>query len=159
MPVKETFRLSRNEALVGASCLLLLAVGVVRLAVPDRSRMRALSLQGFDIPSERVEQGQTLERERVWEPPDDVYVVGWNPWVGAATSGGQLTLLAGGVRLFYFVQREGAANTHTVYPGGTGYLLRKGERLTLRYRLSNLGPAGETKGAGALVYFVPVQGN
>ena len=39
------------------------------------------------------------------------------------------------------------------------WLLRKGERLTLRYQLSNLGPAGETKGAGALVYFVPVQGN
>ena len=158
MPVKESLRLSRNEALIGAACLLLLAVGLVRLAVPDRSRIRALSLQGFDIPSERIEQGQTLERERVWEPPDDVYVVGWNPWVGAESSAGEITLFAGGVRLFYFVQGEGAANP-TVYPGGTGYLLRKGERLSLRYRLANLGPAGETKGAGALVYFVPVEGN
>ena len=84
--------------------------------------------------------------------------MGWNPWVGAAASGGELTLFASGVRLFYFVQGDSAAN-HTVYPGGTGYLLRKGEKLTLRYRLVNMGPAGETKGAGALVYFVPVEGN
>jgi hypothetical protein len=156
--MKEMLRLTRNEAVVGAACLLLLAVGVVRLAVPDRSRLRPLSLQGFDIPTERIDHGQIVERERVWEPPDDVYVVGWNPWVGAASSGGELTLIAGNVRLFYFVQRESTAN-HTVYPAGTGYLLRKGERLSLRYRLANLGPAGETKGAGALVYFVPVEGN
>lgn len=156
--MKEMLRLTRNEAVIGAASLLLLAVGVVRLAVPDRSRMRALSLQGFDIPSERVDHGQMLQRERVWEPPDDVYVMGWNPWVGAASSGGELTLLAGGVRLFYFVQGDSAANPN-MYPGGTGYLLRKGERLTLRYRLANLGPVGETKGAGALVYFVPVEGN
>jgi hypothetical protein len=156
--MKEMLRLTRNEAVIGAACLLLLAVGVVRLAVPDRSRMRALSLQGFDIPSERIDHGQILERELVWEPPDDVYVVGWNPWVGAASSGGELTLMAGGVRLFYFVQGESAGN-QTVYPGGTGYLLRKGERLSLRYRLANLGPASETRGAGALVYFVPVEGN
>ena len=156
--MKDAFRLTRNEALVAAGCLLLLAVGVVRLAVPDRSRLRPLSLQGFDVSSERIDHGQVLERERVWQPPDDVYVVGWNPWVGAAASGGELTLFAGGVRLFFFVQGDSAAN-HTVYPAGTGYLLRKGEKLTLRYRLVNMGPAGETKGAGALVYFVPVEGN
>ena len=156
--MKDAFRLTRNEALVAAGCLLLLAVGVVRLAVPDRSRIRPLSLQGFDISSERIDHGQILERERVWQPPDDVYIVGWNPWVGAAASGGMLTLFAGGVRLFYFVQGDSSAN-HTVYPAGTGYRLRKGEKLTLRYRLVNMGPAGETKGAGALVYFVPVEGN
>jgi hypothetical protein len=156
--MKDVFRLTRNEALVAAGCLLLLSVGVVRLAVPDRSRIRPLSLQGFDISSERIDHGQVLERERVWQPPDDVYVVGWNPWVGAAASGGELTLFAGGVRLFFFVQGDSAAN-HTVYPAGTGYLLRKGDKLTLRYRLANMGPAGETKGAGALVYFVPVEGN
>ena len=156
--MKDFFRMTRNEALVAAGCLLLLAVGVVRLAVPDRSRIRALSLQGIDISSERIDQGQVLERERVWQPPDDVYILGWNPWVGAAASGGELTLYVSGVRLFYFVQGDAAAN-HTAYPGGTGYLLRKGEKLTLRYRLVNLGPPGETKGAGALVYFVPVEGN
>lgn len=156
--MKDAFRLTRNEALVAAGCLLLLAVGVVRLAVPDRSRMRPLSLQGFDIASERIDHGQTLQREKVWQPPDDVYIVGWNPWVGAASSGGELTLLAAGVRLFFFVQGDAAAN-HTVYPAGTGYLLRKGQTLTLRYHLVNMGPAGETKGAGALVYFVPVEGN
>jgi hypothetical protein len=156
--MKEAFRLTRNEALAGAACLLLLAVGVVRLAVPDRSRIRPLSLQGFDIPSERIDHGLTLEREKVWQPPDDIYIVGWNPWVGASSSGGELTLLAGGVRLFLFTQGQGGAN-QTVYPGGTGYLLRKGQPLTLRYRLLNMGPAGDTKGAGALVYFVPVEGN
>ena len=156
--MKDFFRLTRNEALVAAGCLLLLAVGVVRLAVPDRSRIRPLSLQGLDIATEPIEHGQTLQREKVWQPPDDVYVLGWNPWVGAESAGGELTLFAEGVRLFFYVQGPGAAN-HTVYPGGTGYLLRKGQKLTLRYRLANLGPAGETKGAGALVYFVPVEGN
>lgn len=156
--MKDAFRLTRNEALIAGGCLLLLAVGVVRLAVPDRSRLRAVSLQGFDIPSEAIDHGQTLQRESVWRPPDDVYILGWNPWVGAAASGGELTLFASGVRLFFFAQGDSAAN-HTAYPGGTGYVLRKGEPLTLRYRLVNMGPAGETKGAGALVYFVPVEGN
>jgi len=58
--MKEMLRLTRNEAVVGAASLLLLAVGVVRLAVPDRSRMRPLSLQGFDIPTERIDHGQIL---------------------------------------------------------------------------------------------------
>lgn len=156
--MKDFFRLTRNETLLAAGCLLLLAVGVVRLAVPDRSRIRALSLQGLDIATEPIEHGQTLQREKVWQPPDDVYVLGWNPWVGAESAGGELTLFAEGVRLFFYVQGPSAAN-HTVYPAGTGYLLRKGQKLTLRYRLANLGPAGETKGAGALVYFVPVEGN
>jgi len=158
MPAKNEWRLTRTEALIAAAGLLLLAVAVVRLAVPDRSRMRPLSLQGFDIPSEPIDQGQTLERERVWEPPDDVYLVGWSPWIGAARSGGELTLFAAGVQLFFFGQGDRAANA-TVYPAGTGYLLRKGEKLTLRYRLENMGPAGETKGAGAVVYFVPLEGN
>ena len=39
------------------------------------------------------------------------------------------------------------------------YRFKPGQALTLRYRLVNMGPAGETKGAGALVYFVPVEGN
>jgi len=156
--MSDAFRLTRNEALVGAGCLLLLAVGVVRLAVPDRSRIRAVSLQGFDIGSEPIDHGQTLQREKTWQSPDDVYVLGWNPWVGAESSGGELTLMAAGVRLFFFAQGGAAAN-HAVFPGGTGYLLRKGQALTLRYRLVNMGPAGETKGAGALVYFVPVEGN
>src|SRR5438034_11328387 len=103
------FRLTRNEALLAGGCLLLLAVGVVRLAVPDRSRIRPLSLQGIDVSSERIEHGQILERERVWQPPDDVYIVGWNPWVGAAASGGALTLFASGGRLFACVQRVSPA--------------------------------------------------
>jgi hypothetical protein len=155
---KDSFRLTRTEALVAAGGLLLLAVAVVRLAVPDRSRMRPLSLQGIDISSEKIDQGQTLERERVWHPPDDIYVVGWSPWVGAAQAGGELTLFAAGVQLFRFAQSDSAAND-TAYPAGTGFLLRKGEGLTLRYRLENMGPPGETKGAGAIVYFVPVEGN
>lgn len=156
--MKDAVHLTRNELLIAAAGVLLLAVAVVRLAVPDRSRMRPLSLQGFEISSEKIDQGQTIERERVWEPPADIYLVGWSPWVGASRSGAELTLFAAGVQLFFFTQRE-AAPIQNVYPAGTGYLLRKGEKLTLRYRLENMGPAGETKGAGAVVYFVPVEGN
>jgi hypothetical protein len=44
-------------------------------------------------------------------------------------------------------------------PAGSGFLVRKGQTLTMRYRLVNNGPATETRGASALVYFVPVAGN
>lgn len=45
-------------------------------------------------------------------------------------------------------------------PPGTGYLLPQGRKLTFRYRITNAGSGSfETKGATALVNFVPVEGN
>jgi hypothetical protein len=151
--------LSRREAALWAGSLLLLAVAVVRLAVPDRSRIRAVSVEGFDIPSEPIAQDQTIIREKTWEPPADVYVLGWNPRVGAAHSRSELVLLDGDVRLFGFLEGAAVTLNQGALPGGTGYLLRKGRRLTVSLRITNTGPASITGGASALVYFVPVEGN
>jgi hypothetical protein len=147
----------RDLALWGAG-LLLLAIAIVRLAVPDRSRLRPLSMQGFDVQSERIEQGQTLTRESRWEPPVDVFVMGWVPRLGAPGSGATVQLLDGETRLFEYVDGHLALN-QTVFPAGTGYLLRKGRALLFRYRITNTGPPAETRGASALVYYVPVEGN
>lgn len=144
--------------MIGAGVLLLLAVAIVRTAVPDRSRIRPLSLQGLDIPSEPIKQGETLTREKHWDPPDDVYLVGWNPRVGAHGSGAELALFIGQTRLFEYFEGRGAISVAS-FPAGTGFVLRKAQRLTLRLRVANSGPDSETQGAGALIYFVPVEGN
>ena len=150
--------LSRQELALWAGALLLLAVAIVRLAVPDRSRIRPLSLEGFEIPSETIDQGQTLTRERSWDPPTDVYIMGWSPRIMARGSGATLQLMAGDVRLFEMV--EGSAEWgQGIFPDGAGFLLRKGQKLVLRFRIINGGTPVQTLGANALVYFVPAEGN
>jgi hypothetical protein len=147
----------RDLVLMGGA-LLLLAVAVVRLAVPDRSRMRPLSVEGLDIPSEPIGQGDAIVREKSWSPPDDVYIVGWNYRIGAPGAGPELTLSARGVRLFTVRGIDTPLNP-SFFQAGTGFRVDKGGTVTLRFRLTNAGAAGETHGASALVYFVPVEGN
>ncbi len=84
--------------------------------------------------------------------------MGWNYRIGASALGTDLILLADDVRLFHMRAGDLAANP-AFFQNGSAYLLRKGQTLTLRYALTNTGPPGETRGAGALVYFVPVEGN
>jgi hypothetical protein len=143
---------------IAAGVVLLLAVAVVRLAVPDRSRIRPLSVAGLDLPSEAIAQGETVTREKTWPAPADVYVIGWSYRIGAPTAGPELHLLAGDVRLFT-ARGTDALQNPAFFPSGTAFLVRRGQSVTLRFRMSNAGPAGETHGASALVYFVPVMGN
>jgi hypothetical protein len=145
----------RDLALWGAGALLLTAA-LVRLAVPDRARLRPVSIEAIDIASEPIAQGQTIERQAIWNPPDDVYLLGWNYDVETRASP-SLRLLHGQTRLFMVGGQGGAA--HALFPAGAGYRVRKGEALTLVFRLTNFGPPGETHGASALLYFVPVEGN
>lgn len=148
----------RKTAGLWSAGLLLLAIAAVRLAVPDRSRIRSLSIEGLDIPTEMVGQDQTIVRERAWTPPDDVYVLGWNYHIGAAGAGAELVLMAGDIRLFTIRSGDLVANP-TFFTNGAAYLLRKGKAITMRYKVVNTGPPGQTNGASALVYFVAVQGN
>jgi hypothetical protein len=150
---------SRTELLAGGGALLLLATALVRLAVPDRSRMRRLSVEGIDIASAPIRGGQTVVSERQWNPPEDVYVVGWNYHVGAPAADPELLLLDGTTALFMGVKGQNTPLNPSFYQGGTGYLLLKGRPLTLRLKVSNTGPDGHTLGARALVYFLPVAGN
>lgn len=147
----------RDLALWGAG-LLVLAVALVRLAVPDRARLRPLSVEGIDIPSEPVAQGQTIERRATWSPPDDVYLLGWDYDLASGASP-RLRLLHGDTRLFMVGGDAGAGSGHALFPTGAGYRVRKGETLTLVFSVTNLGPPGESRGASALLYFVPVAGN
>lgn len=146
----------RDLALWGAG-LLLLAVALVRLAVPDRARLRSLSIEGMDIASEPIGQGQTIHRQATWNPPDDVYLLGWNYAVDTRAAP-TLRLLLGDTRLF-MVGGSSATSDVALFPAGTGFRVRKGEKVTLDFSLTNGGPAGETHGASVLLYFVPLESN
>jgi hypothetical protein len=158
MPEKDTLRLTRIEALVAAAGLVLLAVAVVRLAVPDRSRMRPLSIEGITIKSQPIGQAETTHAEATWGPPEDVYIVGWAYHVGAAP--GILTLIAPPGDTVLMRVRGGSDEIRPQFvAAGAGYRLRKEQQLRARLDVTNTGPAGETHGAIVLVYYVPVEGN
>jgi len=146
----------RDLALWGAGALLLV-VALVRVAMPERARLRSVSIEAIDIATEPIAQGQTIERQATWSPPDDVYLLGWDYDVQTSAAP-LLRLLHGNTRLF-MVGGAGGTADHAVFPAGTGYLVRKGEALTLVFRVTNGGPPGETHGASVLLYFVPVEGN
>jgi hypothetical protein len=145
-----------KELLFAAGLLLLLAVGLCRLVGSDRPRMRPVSVEALEVPSEPVDQGQTVTREVHWDPPDDVYLIGWHPRAGAPEAEPELLLRVGDVRIF---ETRGPLTSGASFPAGSGFVVRKGQRLTLRFTLANSGPAAESRGARALIYFVPVAGN
>ena len=156
-PMPGEIRTTRRDlALWGAGALLLVAA-LVRMAVPDRARIRPVSIEAIDIASEPIGEGQTIERQATWSPPDDVYLLGWNYDVETRAAP-TLRLLHGKTRLFMVGGTGGTADS-AVFPLGTGYRVRKGETLTLTFRLTNGGPPGETHGAAVLLYFLPVEGN
>lgn len=162
--------MTKRDLFLAAAAVLLVGVAVIRLAVPDRSRIRPLSIEGFDIKSEKIDPGQVVTRELPWTPPDDVYVLGWNPFLGAPSDARydadvmlfhpqrQTTIFVSGYR----VTPPTSTDVWRMFslPTNTGFLVLKGEGLVLRYRITNRGTEPfETQGATALVYFVPVAGN
>lgn len=154
---------SRRDLAIGAAVLLLLAVAIVRTAVPDRSRLRPLSIQGLDIAPALVGQGKDLVSEQVWEAPADVYIMGWNYYIGAPGSGAELLLLGPNEERVFQARATTNPNALPVgmmfFENGGAWKLGKGRQLRLRYRVHNTGPAGSHYGASALVYFVPAEGN
>ena len=149
-------KLELKDVLLAAGLLLLIAVGLIRVAGSDRARMRPVSVEAIEVPSEMVAQGQTVTREASWDPPDDVYLIGWLPTVGAPEAQPELLLRLGQIRL---LDARGFQALPTFFPAGSGYVVRKGQRLTLTFSLTNSGPAAESRGAWVLLYFVPVAGN
>lgn len=149
-------KLELKDVLLAAGLLLLIAVGLIRVAGSDRARMRPISVDAIEVPSEMVGQGQTVTREASWSPPDDVYLIGWLPTVGAPEAQPELLLRLGEIRL---LDARGSQPFPIFFPAGSGYVVRKGQRLTLRFILSNTGPPAQSQGAWVLLYFVPVAGN
>ncbi len=152
-------QVKRHELFLGSCVLLLLATGIVRIAVPDRSRMRPVSVEGIDIADEEIASGAAIVREKQWQPPADVYVIGWSYFVGAPAANPELTLADGDTTLFLGIKSAESPLNPAFLQGGTGYRLSKGHPLTLRLKMRNTGAPGHTLGARALVYFVPVEGN
>jgi hypothetical protein len=162
--------MKKRDLLIGGGILLLLAVALVRVAVPDRSRIRPISIEGFELKGERIDPGQVVTREVPWTPPDDVYVLGWNPYLGVPSDARydadvvlfqperQTTVFTTGYRVTPPSSTE--AWRSFSLPADTGFRVLKGEKLVLRYRITNTGESSfETRGTTALVYFVPVVGN
>jgi hypothetical protein len=151
--------LTRLELAVGAVAVFLGGAGVARLAMPVRVPIRSLSIEGLHIASEPIAQGQTLVQESTWKSNADVFVTGWSYSVGAVGANPELQLLHRDTVLF-FSQRGGAQGANPAFfSEGAGYRLLAGEPLTLRLKVTNRGAAGDTQGADALVYFLPVAAN
>lgn len=152
--------MTRNEWLALAAGGVLLALAVVRIGTPEAPRLRPLSIEGIEIPPERIGAGGVLERERVWTAPTDVYVTSWSPLVRARGSRGELILMLQGTKtvLFRYVEDGTAPRTESFAPGAA-FLVRAGEHLVLRFRIANNGETGDTGGASALIHFVPAAGN
>jgi hypothetical protein len=152
----------RDLALVGAA-VLLLVVAIIRVTAPDRSRLRPVAIESCFVPSVTLEAGDRLVREHQWLAPDDVFVVGWQPWRNlppGVTHRSELMLYDGVAHSTLFVATDrdpqgDAALPYGGLPAGTGYRLEKGHPLTLRYTVENKGQtAFDSGGAGALLYFV-----
>jgi hypothetical protein len=151
-------QISRRDLLLGAGALLVLAVAIVRTAVPDRSRMRPVSIESIAIKSQPIGQAETTRAEGAWSPPEDAYVVGWSYWIGAAP--GILTVIAPPGETVLLRVRGGSDEIKPQFlAAGAGFRLRKEQQLRARLEVTNTGPAGETHGAMVLIYFVPVAGN
>ncbi len=152
--------LKRTEVAMGVGLLLLLAVAIVRTAVPERSRIRPLSVQGLDIADEPIAQGEEIVREATWTAPEEVYVLGWSYRVGVIGEGAELALIAppGDTRLFA-ARSSSITSNPAFFQDGAAYRVRKGQSVRLRYRVLNTGAPGSTRGAAALVYVIPAAGN
>jgi hypothetical protein len=145
----------RDLAIVVVSSAFLGLV-LFRLMATPAPPTRRLSVEALEIKSQAVRSGESLTHEASWLPPDDVFIVGWAPELGAPAARPELYLLCGETRIFA-APRGAVEGMPTLFlPAGTGFLIRKGEPVTLRLRLDNLGPDGETRGARALIYFHPV---
>lgn len=113
-------------------------------------------MEAVEIPSQPIKRGESSISEASWTPPDDVFIVGWAPDLGAPAALPSLYLMSGATAILR-VERGSVEGLRTTFlPSGTGYLARKGERIQLRLQLQNTGPDGETGGARVLIYFHPV---
>jgi hypothetical protein len=153
-------QVSRRDAGLAFAGVLLLAIAVVRVAVPDRLRLRALSVQGLDIDDEPLPSGDTISREKRWSPPTDIYLMGWQYRNGGSSAGSELSLLRepGTLRLFV-VSRENNPANPAFFQNGAAFRVAKGEELVARYTITNTGPPARIVGAHVLLFYVPVEGN
>jgi hypothetical protein len=131
------------------------AFGVFRLLSAGGQTTRKISVDAVIIASAPIKRDESLEQVASWIAPDDVYVVGWAPTVGAPTASPEIHLLSGSTTIFSDRSSTLEGLRPVFFPSGSGFLVRKGESLSLQLRMKNSGPDGETQGARALIYFHP----
>ena len=148
--------MARRDAAVLALGCALLGFAFYRVLNPTGAPTRQLSVEGIEIKSQAIRSGEALVHEAKWLPPDDVFIVGWAPEVGAREAQPALFLGSSGVTFFAARTLSPEGLRTTFVPSGMGFLVRKGEPVTLRLEIRNSGPDGETRGARALIYFHPV---
>jgi hypothetical protein len=149
--------LDRRELFLGGCVLLLFVTAMVRILTPQPPTWRSLSVEGLSISSQPIAQGQTVVAEQSMAAPDDVYVVGWSYRIQGWEAMPELRLNAGKTTLFVGTRGGNLEMSPAFFPAGSGFLVRRGDPITLQLRVTNTGPAGQTRGADALVYFVPVR--
>jgi len=148
--------MNRRDIAILALCCALLGVAVFRLLSPAEGATRRVSVEAVEIKSAPIKSGESLVQESSWTPPDDVFIVGWAPDLGAPGARPELYLISGGTNIF-MAERGSVEGLKSVFlPSGTGFLVRKGEPVKLRLQINNSGPDGESRGARALIYFHPV---
>jgi len=147
--------MNRRDLAILAGGLFLLGLGVIRVLLLSASDTRQISVEAVIIKSIPIKSGASIEQEEFWTPPVGVFVVGWSPEAGAPSALPELHLLAGTTSIFSSRPTSLENLSPTFLPSGTGFLVRKGERLRLQLRVRNSGPDGETHGARVLLYFHP----
>ncbi|MBX7185089.1 MAG: hypothetical protein K1Y01_08090 [Vicinamibacteria bacterium] len=148
--------MTRRDIVTLVLCCALLGAAASRLVSPAAGAVRRISVEAVEIRSAPIKSGESLVQEASWTPPDDVFVVGWAPDLGAPGASPELYLRAGETTIFTAPRASLEGLKAVFLPSGTGYLVRKGEVVKLRLQINNSGPDGESRGARALIYFHPV---
>lgn len=148
--------MNRRDLAFLAVCCVLLGLGISRLLPGAGGATRRISVEAIEIRSAPIKNGESLVQESSWAPPDDVFIVGWAPDLGAPSALPELYLRAGETTIFLAPRASLEGLKPAFLPAGTGFLVRKGETVKLRLQIDNSGPDGESRGARALIYFHPV---
>lgn len=148
--------MNRRDLAILAVSSALLGMALFRVLAPPVPPTRQLSVEAVEIKSKPIRSGESLVQESSWTPPDDVYVVGWAPDLGAPSALPELYLRVGETTIFLAPRASLEGLKPAFLPSGSGFLVRKGEIVKLRLQINNSGPDGESRGARALIYFHPV---
>ena len=148
--------MNRRDLAILAVSSALLGMALLRILAPPVPPPRQLSVEAVEIKSKPIRSGESLVQESSWTPPDDVYIVGWAPDLGAPSALPELYLRVGETTVFLAPRASLEGLKPAFLPAGSGFLVRKGEIVRLRLQINNSGPDGESLGARALIYFHPV---
>ena len=148
--------MQRRDLAILALSSALLGIAGFRLLSPGGALTRQISVEAVEVKSKPIKSGEALVQESSWTPPDDVFIIGWAPDLGAPSALPELYLVSQGTTVFLAPRASLEGLKAAFLPAGTGFLVRRGETVTLRLQMTNSGANGETKGARALIYFHPV---